>query len=91
MGGLGSPVVAPSRSPVVACVLTISLFFSGCELIADFDEGDTNDRTVGPTPIPTLDGSRPIVVDGSVRDGAVVQDLDAASTRPPQVGMDAGV
>lgn len=75
---------------MVACILTISLLFCGCELIADFDEAESDDRTVGPTPIPTLDGSRPIVVDGSVRDGAVVQDLDAGDAGPRQPGMDAG-
>ena len=87
IGRLGSPVVASRRSPLVACILTISLVFGGCELIADFDEADQDERTVGPTPIPSLDGSRPIVLDGSVRDGAVVQDLDAGSVIR---GMDAG-
>jgi hypothetical protein len=60
---------------------------SGCELVADFDTGDTEGRTVPVTPLPMLDGAVPIVVDGSVRDGAVVIGGEARDAG----GGDAGV
>jgi hypothetical protein len=44
---------------------------AGCEVIADFDSGDdVEGRTIPPTPIG--DSAVPMMVDGSVRDGAVL-------------------
>jgi hypothetical protein len=83
--------VALPRLRIAACTLTIQLLLGGCELIADFDSGDTEPRTVQPTPIPMSDGSMPIVVDGSVRDAAVVIGNDGGATSALRLGMDAGV
>jgi len=49
---------------------------SACELIADFDQDKLNDnRTIGVTPLPTLDGAVAVVPDGSLRaDGALTRD-----------------
>jgi len=53
-----------------------SLLVSGCELIASFDPSELDqNRTLGPTPLPTLDGAVPLLPDGSLRfDGALVRD-----------------
>lgn len=83
--------MALPRLRVAACILTIQLLLGGCELIADFDSGDPDERTVQPTPIPMLDGAILIVVDGSVRDAAVVIGSDGGATSALQLGMDAGL
>ena len=67
---------------------------AGCEIIADFDSDDeVEGRTIPPTPITMVDAA-PIVVDGSVRDGAVLTDLDDAGSIVADAGvpaMDAGL
>lgn len=66
---LGSFLVRNGRLPL-ACAFLLLLGSSACELIADFDEGKLEQsRTIGPTPIPELDGSA-IVADGSIIDDA---------------------
>jgi hypothetical protein len=65
-----------------------SLLVPACELVARFDQSELDEnRTIGPTPLPTLDGAVPVFPDGSLRfDGALVRDdtgvapADAAST-----------
>lgn len=83
--------MALPRLRVAACTLTIQLLLGGCELIADFDSGDPEERLVQPTPIPMLDGAILTVVDGSVRDAAVVIGNDGGATSALQLGMDAGI
>lgn len=51
---------------------------SGCEVVANFDERALDDRTIGPTPIPQLDGAVASMPDASM-DGAIVQPESDAS------------
>jgi hypothetical protein len=56
-----------------------------CEVIADFDREKLDDtRTIGPTPLPTLDGAIALMPDATRPDGALIgpEDDDA--------GLDAG-
>lgn len=56
------------------CCALLSL--SACELVATFDQSKLDEnRTLGPTPLPTLDGAVAVVPDGSLRfDGALVRE-----------------
>lgn len=73
----------------IAWVLCGLGVLSACELIADFDQDKLNDnRTIGVTPLPVLDGAIAVVPDGSLRaDGALTRD-DAGL--PPDAAGDAG-
>lgn len=84
------------RLPRVLLLGLLLASLAGCELLADFDSEEATGRTAPVTPLPTLDGSVPIVQDGSVRDAALVSDLprDAGASADASVvviqSMDAG-
>jgi hypothetical protein len=70
------------------CALLLS---PACELVASFDQGKLDqNRTLGPKPLPTLDGSVAAVVpDGSLRfDGALVRE-DTGVPTPADAAADA--
>jgi hypothetical protein len=71
------------------CTLVLSsyaLLGTGCEAVADFDPKKLEqDRTVGPVPLPTLDGATANVPDAQVgQDGALIrpEESDAGPTTP---------
>ena len=73
-----------------AARVLLLLLLAGCEVVADFDPDQLEgQRTAQPTPIPGIDGSTPIVPDGSVRSDASIvrpsEDRDAA------LGIDGGL
>jgi hypothetical protein len=44
-----------------------------CEVIADFDRQKLEEqRTIGPTPLPTVDGATPLIPDAAQPDGALI-------------------
>ena len=69
-----------------------SLLVPACELVARFDPSELDEnRTIGPMPLPTLDGAVPLLPDGSLRfDGALVRD-DAGVARDAATPTDASV
>lgn len=51
-----------------------------CEVIADFDREKLDERrTIGPTPLPTLDGAVALIPDAAQPDGALIGRDDAGS------------
>jgi hypothetical protein len=70
------------------CCALLSL--PACELVASFDQSKLDqNRTLGPTPLPTLDGAVAVVPDGSLRfDGALVRD-DTGVPSPGDAATDA--
>jgi hypothetical protein len=70
------------------CSVLLSL--PACELVATFDQSKLDEnRTLGPTPLPTLDGAVAVVPDGSLRfDGALVRD-DTGVPSPGDAATDA--
>jgi len=73
--------VTQRRPSPLAVVFAVLSALAGCELIADFDQSKLDEnRTVGPTPLPTTDGAVAVVPDGSTQfDGALLRD-DASTT-----------
>ena len=69
-----------------------SLLLPACELVARFDPSELDqNRTIGPMPLPTLDGAVPLLPDGSLRfDGALVRD-DTGVGRDAATPSDAAV
>jgi hypothetical protein len=56
---------------------------SACELITDFERDKLDEqRTLGPTPLPTVDGAIPLMPDAAYPDGALI--------RPDDLETDAG-
>ena len=82
------------RHPGQLLGLLCAFALAGCEVIADFgSDDDVEGRTIPPTPITMVDAA-PIVVDASVRDGAVLTDQRDAAVRMNDAmveALDAGV
>jgi hypothetical protein len=70
------------------CFALLSL--PACELVASFDQSKLDqNRTLVPTPIPTLDGAVAVVPDASLRfDGALVR-VDTGVPAPADAAADA--
>jgi len=76
----------------VTCALVLTLSTSACEVVADFDPKKLDeDSTIGPVPIPSLDGSTALMPDAALVDGAQIRPVqpDAEVRESEDAGLDA--